>query len=146
MLQSGEEVAKGYHIAKEAQDEYGVRSQLRAAAAQAAGTFKDEIVPMTTVMGVADKATGAIGTREVTIAADEGIRPDTTLEAVAQIRPAIPGGVVTAGNASQFSDGSSAVVVMDGKLAERRGLKPSRVLPGIAVRGAHARARALTPP
>src|SRR5260370_8083465 len=129
MLQSGEEVAKGYHIAKEAQDEYGVRSQLGGTAAQPGGKFKDEIVPMTTVMGVADKATGAIGTREVTIAADEGIRPDTTLEAVAQIRPAIPGGVVTAGNASQFSDGSSAVVVMDGNLAERRGRQPPPPFP-----------------
>src|SRR5260370_4113976 len=135
MLQSGEEVAKGYHIAKEAQDEYGVRSQLRAAAAQTAGKFKDEIVPMTTVMGVADKATGAMGAREVPSAADEGIRPDTALEAVAQIRPAIPGGVVTAGNASQFSDGSSAVVVMDGKLAERRGLKPLGIFRGFAVAG-----------
>jgi len=90
-LQTAEQVAKRYHIAKEAQDEYGVRSQLRAAAAQAAGKFKDEIAPMTTVMGVVDKATGAITTREVTIAGDEGIRPDTTLEAVAQIRPAHSG-------------------------------------------------------
>jgi len=96
MLQTAETVAKRYHISKEAQDEYGVRSQLRAAAAQAAGKFKDEIVPMTTLMGVVDKASGALGTREITIAADEGIRPDTTLEAVAQIRPAIPGGVITA--------------------------------------------------
>src|ERR1700716_3658892 len=135
MLQTAEQVAKRYHIAKEAQDEYGVRSQLRAAAAQAAGKFKDEIVPMTTVMGAVDKATGMIATREVTIAADEGIRPDTTLEAVAQIRPAIPGGVVTAGNASQFSDGSSAVVVMDAKLAERRGLEPLGIFRGFAVAG-----------
>jgi acetyl-CoA C-acetyltransferase len=135
MLQTAEQVARRYHIAKEAQDEYGVRSQLRAAAAQAAGKFKDEIVPMTTLMGVVDKATGALGTREVTIASDEGIRPDTTLEAVAQIRPAIPGGVVTAGNASQFSDGSSAVVVMDGKLAEQRGLKPLGIFRGFAVAG-----------
>jgi acetyl-CoA C-acetyltransferase len=135
MLQTAETVAKRYNIAKQAQDEYGVRSQLRAAAAQAAGKFKDEIAPMTTVMGVADKASGALGTREVTIASDEGIRADTTLEAVAQIRPAIPGGVVTAGNASQFSDGSSAVVVMDGKLAERRGLKPLGIFRGFAVAG-----------
>src|SRR5260370_6018449 len=122
MLQTAEQVAKRYHIAKEAQDEYGVRSQLRAAAAQAAGKFKDEIVPMTTVMSVVDKATSAIATREVTIAADEGIRPDTTLHTVAQIRPSIPGGVVIAGNASQFSDCSTAVSTTDGKLAERRGL------------------------
>jgi acetyl-CoA C-acetyltransferase len=135
MLQTAEQVAKRYKIAKQAQDEYGVRSQLRAAAAQAAGKFKDEIVPMTTLMGVVDKATGAIGTREVTIASDEGIRPDTTLEAVAQIRPALPGGVVTAGNASQFSDGSSAVVVMDGKLAQQRGLEPLGIFRGFAVAG-----------
>src|SRR6202453_3240872 len=135
MLQTAEQVAKRYHIAKEAQDEYGVRSQLRAAAGQAAGKFKDEIVPMTTLMGVADKASGSLGTREVTIASDEGIRADTTLAAVAQIRPAIAGGVITAGNASQFSDGSSAVVVMDGKFAERRGLKPLGIFRGFAVAG-----------
>ncbi len=135
MLQTAETVAKRYHISKEAQDEYGVRSQLRAAAAQAAGKFTDEIVPMTTVMGVVDKTTSSIGTREVTINRDEGIRPDTTLEAVAQIRPAIPGGVITAGNASQFSDGSSAVVVMNAKLAERRGLKSLGIFRGFAVAG-----------
>ncbi len=135
MLETAEMVAKRYNIPKEAQDEYGVRSQLRAAAAQAAGKFKDEIVPMTTTMGVVDKNTGAIGTREVTISSDEGIRPDTTLEAVAKIRPALPGGVITAGNASQFSDGSSAVVVMDGKLAERRGIKPLGIFRGFAVAG-----------
>jgi acetyl-CoA C-acetyltransferase len=135
MLQTAETVAKRYHISKEAQDEYGVRSQLRAAAAQAAGKFTDEIVPMTTVMGVVDKTTSSIGTREVTITRDEGIRPDTTLEAVAQIRPAIPGGVITAGNASQFSDGSSAVVVMNAKLAERRGLKSLGIFRGFAVAG-----------
>ncbi|HEY2678360.1 MAG TPA: acetyl-CoA C-acyltransferase [Steroidobacteraceae bacterium] len=135
MLQTAETVAKRYNISKEAQDEYGVRSQLRAAAAQAAGKFKDEIAPMTTTMGVADKNTGAIGMREVTIAADEGIRPDTTLEGVAKIRSAMPGGVITAGNASQFSDGSSAVVVMDAKVAEKRGLKPLGIFRGFAVAG-----------
>jgi acetyl-CoA C-acetyltransferase len=135
MLQTAETVAKRYHISKEAQDEYGVRSQLRAAAAQAAGKFDQEIVPMTTTMGVVDKNTGAIGTRQVTIAADEAIRPDTTLEAVAKIRPAMPGGVITAGNASQFSDGSSAVIVMDAKLAERRGLGALGIFRGFAVAG-----------
>jgi len=135
MLQTAETVAKRYNISKEAQDEYGVRSQQRAAAAQAAGKFKDEIVPMTTTMGVVDKNTGAIGTREVTISTDEGIRPDTTLEAVAKIRSALPGGVITAGNASQFSDGSSAVVVMDGKLAQRRGIEPLGIFRGFAVAG-----------
>jgi acetyl-CoA C-acetyltransferase len=135
MLQTAETVAKRYNIPKQAQDEYGVRSQLRAAAAQEAGKFKDEIVPMTTVMGVADKATGSIVTREVTIDRDEGIRADTTLEAVAKIRPALPGGVITAGNASQFSDGSSACVVMDAKLAEQRGIKPLGVFRGFAIAG-----------
>jgi acetyl-CoA C-acetyltransferase len=131
MLQTAETVAKRYNISKEAQDEYGVRSQLRAAA----GQFKDEIVPMTTTMGVVDKNTGAISSREVTISSDEGIRPDTTLEGVAKIRSAMPGGVITAGNASQFSDGSSACVVMDAKLAEQRGIKPLGIFRGFAVAG-----------
>jgi acetyl-CoA C-acetyltransferase len=135
MLQTAETVAKRYNISKEAQDEYGVRSQLRAAAAQAAGKFKDEIAPMTTTMGVIDKNTGAISTREVTISSDEGIRPDTTLEGVSKIRSAMPGGVITAGNASQFSDGSSACVVMDAKLAEKRGLQPLGIFRGFAVAG-----------
>jgi acetyl-CoA C-acetyltransferase len=135
MLQTAETVAKRYSISREAQDEYGVRSQLRAAAAQAAGKFDDEIVPMTTTMAVADKATGEISTREVTIASDEGIRPDTTLEAVSKIRAALPGGMITAGNASQFSDGASACVVMNGKLAERRGLQPLGIFRGFAIAG-----------
>jgi acetyl-CoA C-acetyltransferase len=135
MLQTAELVASRYHISKEAQDEYGVRSQLRAAAAKAAGKFNDEIVPMTTTMGVVDKATGAMGTREHTITADEGIRADTTLEAVSKIRPATPGGVITAGNASQFSDGSSACVVMSANLAAQRGLRPLGIFRGFAVAG-----------
>ncbi|MEA3106371.1 MAG: acetyl-CoA C-acetyltransferase [Gammaproteobacteria bacterium] len=135
MLETAETVAKRYRISKEAQDEYGVRSQQRAAAAQAAGKFDAEIVPMTTTMGIVDKATGAVTTRTVTIAADEGIRADTTLDAVSKIRPALPGGVITAGNASQFSDGSSACVVMDGGLAARRGLTPLGIFRGFAVAG-----------
>ncbi len=135
MLQTAETMAERYHIPRQAQDEYGVRSQLRAGAAQASGKFSDEIVPMKTVMGVVDKTTGAIVTREVTIDRDEGIRPETTLEAVAKIRPALPGGVITAGNASQFSDGSSACVLMDAKLAERRGLEPLGIFRGFAVAG-----------
>jgi acetyl-CoA C-acetyltransferase len=135
MLQTAETVAKRYDISKQAQDEYGVRSQLRAAAARASGKFNDEIVPMTTTMGIVDQASGAILTREVTIDQDEGIRPDTTLEGVAKIRPAMPGGVITAGNASQFSDGSSACVVMDSQLAERRGLKPLGIFRGFAIAG-----------
>ncbi|MBL8477940.1 MAG: acetyl-CoA C-acyltransferase, partial [Sterolibacteriaceae bacterium] len=95
MLQTAEQVAKRYKLGKDRQDEYGVRSQLNAAAAQAAGKFNDEIVPMTVTMGVADKATGQLLTKQVTIAADEGIRPDSTLEGVVKIRSAIPGGVIT---------------------------------------------------
>ncbi|WP_353150562.1 acetyl-CoA C-acyltransferase [Pollutimonas bauzanensis] len=135
MLQTAETVAKRYGISRDAQDEYGARSQQRAAAAQAAGLFNDEIVPMTTTMGVVDKATGRVSTRQVTIAADEGIRADTTLEGVSKIRSVFPGGVITAGNASQFSDGASACVVMDAKLAERRGLQPLGIFRGFAVAG-----------
>jgi acetyl-CoA C-acetyltransferase len=135
MLHTAENLAKRYHISKEAQDEYGVRSQLRAAAAQAAGRFQDEIVPMTTTMGVADPASGTIQSREVTIDRDEGIRADTNLEAVRKIRPALPGGVITAGNASQFSDGSSACVVMSARLAAQRGLQPLGIFRGFAVAG-----------
>ena len=135
MLQTAEQVAKRYRVSKEAQDEYGVRSQLRAAAAAAAGRFDAEIVPMTTGMGVVDKATGRITRKQVTISSDEGIRPDTTLEGVAKIRSALPGGVVTAGNASPFSDGASACVVMNGKLAEKRGLQPLGIFRGFAVAG-----------
>ncbi|HEX7644563.1 MAG TPA: acetyl-CoA C-acyltransferase [Burkholderiaceae bacterium] len=135
MLQTAETVAKRYNISRERQDEYGVQSQLRAAAAQAAGKFNDEIVPMTTVMGVADKESGMLLSREVTIAADEGIRPDTTYEGVSKIRSALPGGVISAGNASQFSDGASAAVVMNAKLAESRGLTPLGIFRGFAVAG-----------
>lgn len=135
MLETAENVAKRYGISRDRQDEYGARSQQRAAAAQAKGLFKDEIVPFKTVMGVADKETGRLGTREVTLESDEGIRADTTVEAIAKIKPAIPGGVVAAGNASQFSDGASACVVMDSKLAEKRGFKPLGIFRGFAVAG-----------
>ncbi len=135
MLQTAETVAKRYNISKEAQDEYGVRSQQRAAAAQAAGKFDDEIVPLKTVMGATDKATGAMMTREVTVDKDEGIRPDTTLEGVSKIRPAMPGGVITAGNASQFSDGASVCVLMSAEEAQRRNLQPLGIFRGFAVAG-----------
>ncbi|AEG69097.1 acetyl-CoA C-acyltransferase [Ralstonia solanacearum] len=135
MLQTAETVAKRYNISKERQDAYGVQSQQRAAAAAAAGKFNDEIVPITVTMGVADARTGQLGTREVTLSADEGIRPDTTLEGVSKIRTAMPGGVITAGNASQFSDGASAAVVMSGKVAAARGLQPLGVFRGFAVAG-----------
>ncbi|RQR51053.1 acetyl-CoA C-acyltransferase [Burkholderia sp. Bp9140] len=135
MLQTAENVAKRYGIAKERQDEYGVRSQLRAAAAQEAGLFRDEIVPITVRAGIADKATGRLFTQDVTVSADEGIRPDTTLEGVSKIRSAVPGGVITAGNASQFSDGASACVVMNADVAQREGLQPLGVFRGFAVAG-----------
>jgi acetyl-CoA C-acetyltransferase len=135
MLQTAETVAKRYNIPKDKQDEYGVRSQQRAAAAQAAGKFNDEIVPLKTIAGVTDKATGAMLTREITVSADEGIRPDTTLEGVSKIRSAVPGGVITAGNASQFSDGASACVLMTTEEAARRNLTPLGIFRGFAVAG-----------
>jgi len=135
MLQTAEIVARRYGIAKERQDEYGVQSQQRAAAAQAAGRFDAEIVPITVTMGVADKSTGMLGTRQVTIAADEGIRADTTIEAVRGIRTAVPGGVITAGNASQFSDGASCAIVMSDRTAAAKGLQPLGVFRGFAVAG-----------
>jgi acetyl-CoA C-acetyltransferase len=135
MLETAEVVARRYGVSREKQDEYGVRSQQLASAAQAAGKFKDEIVPFQTVMGVADKASGRLGMKEVTLDADEGIRADTTYEAVARIKPVVSGGTIAAGNASQFSDGASACVVMDAKLAGKRGLSPLGVFRGFAVAG-----------
>ncbi|MBZ2210004.1 acetyl-CoA C-acyltransferase [Massilia soli] len=135
MLQTAETVARRYNIGRDRQDEYGVQSQQRAANAQAAGKFDAEIVPMTTVMGVADKESGMLLTREVTILADEGIRADTTLEAVSKIRTALPGGVISAGNASQFSDGASVAVVMSSRAAEVKGLTPLGIFRGFAVAG-----------
>jgi len=135
MLETAENVSKRYGIPREKQDEYGVRSQLRAAAASAAGRFADEIVPISVRMGMADRESGRIFTKEVTLAADEGIRPDTTLEGVAKIRPALPGGVIAAGNASQFSDGASACVVMSDAAAFRAGAKPLGIFRGFAVAG-----------
>jgi acetyl-CoA C-acetyltransferase len=135
MLQTAETVAKRYNIARDAQDAYGVQSQQRAAAAQAAGKFDDEIVPLATLMGVGDKDSGRIFSKAVTVAADEGIRADTTLDAVSNIRPAMRGGVIAAGNASQFSDGASAAIVMDAKLASKKGLRPLGIFRGFAVAG-----------
>ena len=135
MLQTAETVAKRYNIARDRQDHYGVQSQQRAAAARAAGKFDDEIVPLTTTMAVADKETGQIITREVTASVDEGIRADTTYEGVSQIRTAIPGGVITAGNASQFSDGSSIAIVMSDKAAAAAGKTPLGIFRGFAVAG-----------
>ena len=135
MLQTAENVAQRYAIPRERQDAYGVQSQQRAAAAAAAGRFDEEIVPLTATMGVADKDAGRLYTREVMLAADEGIRADTTYEAVAKIRPALPGGVVAAGNASQFSDGAAACVVMSAEAAAARGLQPLGWFRGFAVAG-----------
>ncbi len=134
MLQTAETVSKRYGIARDKQDEYGARSQQRAAAAAAAGKFADEIVPITVTAGVADK-TGGLFTKSVTVSADEGIRADTTYEGVSKIRPAMPGGVIAAGNASQFSDGASACVVMSAKIASSKGLAPLGIFRGFAVAG-----------
>jgi acetyl-CoA C-acetyltransferase len=133
MLQTAEMVAKRYKIPREAQDRYGARSQQRAAAAMA--KLKEEIVPVTTMMKVVDKNTSQETLKEVTCAQDEGIRADTTYEGVSVIKPAIEGGVISAGNASQFSDGASACVVMDRKLAEKRGLQPLGIFRGFAIAG-----------
>ncbi|MEJ7670482.1 MAG: acetyl-CoA C-acyltransferase [Casimicrobiaceae bacterium] len=135
MLQTAENVAERYHIPREQQDEYGVQSQQRAATAAAAGKFTDEIVPITVTMGIADKDSGRLFTKEVTLAADEGIRADTSYEGVAKIKPALPGGVIAAGNASQFSDGASACVVMSDKAAAKQGVAPMGIFRGFAVAG-----------
>jgi acetyl-CoA C-acetyltransferase len=135
MLQTAEYVSKKYNIPREAQDRYGVESQLRAAKGRAEGKFKDEIAPITTKMKVVDKNTGTEAMKEVTAEHDEGIRPDTTYEGVSQIKPAIEGGVIAAGNASQFSDGASAQVIMSAKTAAKKGLKPLGIFRGFAVAG-----------
>ena len=135
MLQTAETVATRYKIGRAAQDAFGLQSQNRAAAAQAAGRFDAEIVPLTTIMGVGDKESGRLFTREVTATKDEGIRADTTLDALAGIRPAVPGGSIAAGNASQFSDGASAAIVMDAKLAQKKGLAALGIFRGFAVAG-----------
>ncbi len=135
MLETAEIVSRRYGIARAAQDAYGARSQQRAAAARAAGRFDAEIVPLTTTMAQVDPRTGAPSMREVTISQDEGIREDTTLEGVAGIRSALPGGVVSAGNASQFSDGAAMTVLMDAATAERKGLRPLGRFVGHAVAG-----------
>jgi acetyl-CoA C-acetyltransferase/acetyl-CoA acyltransferase len=135
MLQTAEIVSKRYNISRDAQDEYSLQSQQRTAAAQAAGKFDDEIVSVSTKMGVANKETGEITFHDVTIAKDEGNRPETTLEGLKSLKPVIDGGVITAGNASQLSDGSSAVVVMEAALAAKRGLAPLGRYVGMAAAG-----------
>ncbi|MCZ2291074.1 MAG: acetyl-CoA C-acyltransferase [Burkholderiales bacterium] len=134
MLQTAETVAKRYAIPKERMDRYGAESQQKACAAQEQGLFKDEIVPVTVTAGVADPVLG-LRSKEVTVSVDEGLRPGTTYEGIKDIRPAVPGGVVTAGNASQFSDGAGACVVVSESYAERKGLRPLGRFLGFAVAG-----------
>ena len=134
MLQTAEQVAKRYGVPKERMDRYGAESQQKACAAQAAGKFADEIAPITVTRGVADMKNG-MRTQQVTVSVDEGLREGTTFEAVQGIRSAMPGGVVSAGNASQFSDGAGACVVVNEAYAERHGLKPMGRFLGFAVAG-----------
>jgi acetyl-CoA C-acetyltransferase/acetyl-CoA acyltransferase len=135
MLQTAEIVSSRYGISRDAQDEYAFQSQQRTAAGQAAGKFDDEIVSVSTKMGVANKETGEVTFHDVTIAKDEGNRPETTLEGLKSLKPVIDGGVITAGNASQLSDGSSAVVVMEAALAAKCGLTPLGRYVGMAAAG-----------
>ena len=142
MIETAEIVAERYGISRERQDQFALESQKRTAAAQAAGKFADEIVPLAVKMKKVDKATGQESIVDHTVDRDEGNRPDTTLEGLAALKPVLVGGMkikqgkyITAGNASQFSDGASAVVVMDGALAAKRGIKPLGLFRGFAVAG-----------
>lgn len=135
MIDTAEVVAKRYGISREAQDEYALESQKRTAAAQAAGRFDAEIAPISTRMAVMDKVTKEISHRDVTLSQDEGPRPDTNAEGLAGLKPVREGGLITAGNASQLSDGAAACVVMNARLAEQRGLQPLGVLRGFNVAG-----------
>jgi acetyl-CoA C-acetyltransferase len=134
MLQTAEQVAKRYNIGRDAMDEYGAASQQKACAAQAAGKFNDEIAPITVKAGVADAVMG-LRTKEVTVSADEGLREGTTKESISGIKPALPGGVIAAGNASQFSDGAGACVVVSEEYASKNNLKPIGRFLGFAVAG-----------
>ncbi len=135
MLDTAEVVSSRYGICRDRQDEFGLQSQQRTAAGQAGGAFDDEIVPMTAAMGVMDRETKEISFHEKTLQEDEGNRPDTTLEGLQNLQPVFEDGHISAGNASQLSDGASAAVVMDSKLAEKRGLEPLGIYRGIAVAG-----------
>jgi len=135
MLQTAEVVAKRYGISREKQDSYALRSQRLTAESQAAGAFDQEIIPVTTRMSVTDKATGETSHQTVTLAKDEGNRPTTTAEGLAALKPVVNGGVITAGNASQLSDGASATVIMDEALARQRGLQPLGRYLGMSVAG-----------
>ncbi|MDR2188965.1 MAG: acetyl-CoA C-acyltransferase [Azonexus sp.] len=135
MLSTAERVAEKYGISREAQDRYALESQRRTAAAQAAGRFDAEIIPVAASMAVVDKETKAVSYQNITLTRDEGNRPDTTLESLQTLKPVIEGGRITAGNASQLSDGASACVLMASRLAESRGLEPLGIYRGIAVVG-----------
>jgi acetyl-CoA C-acetyltransferase len=143
MLETAEIVAERYDIGRAAQDAYALQSQQRVAAAQAAGRFDKEIVPLPTTMKVADKASGAVHDKEIALKHDEGNRADTTLAGLSGLKPVFanglrkttPGRFITAGNASQLSDGASACVLMEARLAEKRNLEPLGIYRGIAVAG-----------
>ena len=135
MLPTAEIVAGRYGISRERQDAYSLRSQQRTAQGQDAGAFDQEVIPVTTMMTVVDKATGGSSQKQVTLTRDEGVRRDTTAEGLTGLKPVVGGGVITAGNASQLSDGASACVVMDGVLAAKRGLSPLGRYLGMAVAG-----------
>ena len=135
MLQTAEVVAKRYSISRERQDDYGLLSQQRTAEAQVAGLFDAEIVPVTATMSVTDKATGQTSTQTVTLSKDEGNRAETSAEGLASLKPVIDGGAITAGNASQLSDGASACVMMEAGLAAERGLQPLGRYVGMAIAG-----------
>ncbi len=135
MLNTAETVAERYGVSRDDMDAYGLKSQMRTAAAQEAGKFDDEIVAMTTVKQIANKETGAVLEEEVTLAKDEGNRPSTNLDGLVGLKPVFEGGTITAGNASQLSDGASAAVVMDAKLAEQRNIQPLGIYRSLAVAG-----------
>jgi acetyl-CoA acetyltransferase family protein len=135
MLDTAEVVSKRYGISREKQDEYSLESQRRTAAAQQGGRFKEEIAPMTTKMAVVNKDTKEVSYKEITLSQDEGPRPDTTAEGLASLKPVREGGVITAGNASQLSDGASAAVIMSGEMAAKKGLKPLGIFRGFVSAG-----------
>ena len=135
MLLTAEHVIKKFDITREAQDEYALQSQMRTAAGQQAGAFDDEIVPLSAIRAIKDKESGEISYSDSTLSKDEGNRPQTTIEGLAGLNPVIEGGSVTAGNASQLSDGASACVLMESSLAEKRGLQPLGIYRGMAVAG-----------
>ncbi|MDA0690241.1 MAG: acetyl-CoA C-acyltransferase [Proteobacteria bacterium] len=135
MLMTAENVARTYGISRDAQDEYAALSQERTAHAQAAGAFEDEIVPITAIKRVKNRETGEESLEEVTLSKDEGNRPGTTAETLGALNPVVEGGLITAGNASQLSDGASACVIMEGKMAEQQGLTPLGIYRGMAVAG-----------